>query len=238
MSVRLRALMLAGAMALSGCGGGAAKPELDAGPSAPAGAPTPAPEAVASPRAAARMLSEVQFDAAMQGALAPTDAYQEERNYTAILARADVSEDQKARALYMRALVRGTTASNLNGAINDYDSLLRMIPAEHRLFRMATDGRAYAVRQKQAIDARVARGPAAQQPAAYVDDLMYLGRHAEAVGFIRAQRFSPTPLQAEKLTKLGFMCEGPGYAGPAFNWGTHLVHWCDTRPSAPARTSP
>ena len=179
-------------------------------------------------------LSETQYDDVMKAAQVPFDAYKEERNYTAILQRADLTPDQKLRTLYLRAVVRGTTASNLNGALQDYATLLSQLPPEHRLYKPATDNKIYGERQKEYIERRLAQGPKAQPAREFLDDLLAIGRHADAVAFMKSSNMSPSDLQIEKFAKLGYMCEGPGYGGPQFRWGSsktgyHDVHWCDLK---------
>jgi hypothetical protein len=182
----------------------------------------------------AAKLSETQYDDVMKAAQVPSDAYKEERNYTAILQRADLTPDQKLRTLYLRAVIRGTTASNLNGALQDYATLLSQLPPEHRLYKSATDNRTYGERQKEYIEQRIAKGPRAQPAKDFLDDLIALGRHTDAVAFVKSSGMAPSDLQVEKFAKLGYMCEGPGYGGPQFRWGYsntgyHDVHWCDLK---------
>lgn len=183
---------------------------------------------------AAARLSETQYDDVMKAAQVPSDAYKEERNYSAILQRADLTPDQKLRTLYLRAVIRGTTASNLNGSLEDYATLLSQLPPEHRLFKSATDNKAYAEKQKGYIEGRLAKGPRGRPANEYVEDLLSMGRHQEAMAFIKSSGLSPSDLQVEKFAKLGYMCEGPGYGGPQYRWGYsntgyHDVRWCDLK---------
>lgn len=179
-------------------------------------------------------LSETQYDEVMRAAQVPSDAYKEERNYTAILKRADLSDDQKLRTLYIRAVIRGTTASNLEGSLQDYNELLSKLPPDHRLFKSSTDNKAYAERQKGYIEGRLAKGPAGEPAKDYLEDLLMIGRHQDAIAFVKSGRVQPSELQVEKFAKLGFMCEGTGYGGPQFRWGAsntgyHDVRWCDMK---------
>jgi hypothetical protein len=179
-------------------------------------------------------LTETQYDDVMKAARVPDNAYKEERNYTAIMQRGDLTPDQKLRTLYLRAVIRGTTASNLNGSIEDYTTLVGQLTPEHPLFKRANDNKAYAITQKGYIEGRLAKGPKGEPANDYITDLLSMGRHAEAVTFIKSGGGQPSELQVEKFAKLGYMCEGPGYGGPAFRWGYtntgyHDVHWCDVK---------
>ena len=150
------------------------------------------------------------------------------RHFT--LARPELDNEQRLRVQGMRAAVRSTTAANLVGAISDYDQMIRIAPAGHRLAKVAVDEKAYSETQKGYIDRRIAAGPA-PNPVQYFNDLMQLGRHADAASFAKASMIDLTSLQAEKLAKAGFLCEGPGYGGRAYRWGgsgaAHTVYWCD-----------
>ena len=153
-------------------------------------------------------------------------------NLTRILERPELDTDQRLRVLGMRAAVRSTTASNLIGAIADYEQMVRIAPSYHRLAKVAADEKAYSETQKSYIDRRIAAGPS-PNPAQYFSDLMQLGRHAEAASFAKASMIDLSANQAEKLTKAGFLCEGPGYTGRSYRWGggagSRTVYWCDAR---------
>lgn len=208
-----RSLVLAAALLLGACASGA--------PEAP-----PAPI----------MLSDAQYDAAMQAAQNPSDAFAEERNYTALLARKDLTSDQLLRTQYRRAVIRGTTASNLTGSIADYEQLVAKLPPDHRLAKPATDNLAYARTQRGFVEGRISKGPRAQPAREYLEDLMFMGRFEEAKAFVKSS-VSPSDLQVEKFAKAGLMCEGEGYAGYRWgysNTGYHNVNWCDAKAGATA----
>jgi hypothetical protein len=193
---------------------------LSACSSAPSIAPTPA------------VLTDVQYDAAMKAAQNPSDPFAEERNYTALLSRTDLSSEQLIRTQFMRAVIRGTTASDLAGSIADYEDLLARLPAEHGLFKRATDNLAYAKTQRGYIEGRIAKGPRAQPAREYLADLLSMGRFEDAKAFVKSGASSPSELQVEKFAKKGLMCEGSGYTG--FRWGYsntgyHTVGWCDAK---------
>ena len=78
------------------------------------------------------------------------------------------------------------------------------------------------------------RGPgqAANWPN-YFNDLMQLGRHQDAIAFAQTAKLRLSAAQAERLTEAGYLCEGAGFSGPSFQWGSagagyHVVYWCDT----------
>jgi hypothetical protein len=182
------------------------------------------------PEPAPTALSETEFKRLVSLAQVPDNPFREDQNLTRILARPELDNEQRLRVLGMRAAVRSTTAANLVGAISDYDQMIRIAPAGHRLAKVAVDEKAYSETQKGYIDRRIAAGPA-PNPVQYFNDLMQLGRHADAASFAKASMIDLTSLQAEKLAKAGFLCEGPGYGGRAYRWGgsgsAHTVYWCD-----------
>jgi hypothetical protein len=178
--------------------------------------------------------TDAQFKSIMSAALAPNDPFVEDRNLTAILARAEITLDQRLQVLAMRAAGRGTTGSNLMGAIADYEEIIQTAPRGHRLAKVAVDEKAYLETQKGYLDRRVAAGPgAAANWNGYFNDMMQLGRHQEAVNFAKGAKMKLSAPQAEKLTRAGYLCEGALYSGPSFQWGSgssgyHVVYWCDS----------
>ena len=177
-------------------------------------------------------LSETEYEATMKAARNPSDPFAEERMYSDILARRDLSQEQLIRTQFMRAIIRGTTASNLAGSIADYEDLAKRLAPEHELFKRITDNLAYAVAQRGHIEGRIAKGLRGQRPNEYLEDLLLMGRFEEAKVLVKNGSVSPSDLQVEKFAQRGLMCEGPGYGG--FRWGYsntgyHAVGWCDTK---------
>ena len=84
------------------------------------------------------------------------------------------------------------------------------------------------------ISFAVAAGPGqAANWSAYFNDLMQLGRHQDAIAFARTAKLRLGAAQAERLTEAGYLCEGAGFSGPSYQWGSsgagyHVVYWCDT----------
>jgi len=178
--------------------------------------------------------TDAEFRAMMSGAMAPDNPFAEDRNLTAILSRAEITLDQRLQVLAMRAAGRSTTGSNLMGAIADYEEIIQTAPLDHRLLRVARDEKAYSETQKTYLDRRIAAGPGqAANWSAYFNDLMQLGRHQDAIAFARTAKLRLGAAQAERLTEAGYLCEGAGFSGPSYQWGSsgagyHVVYWCDT----------
>jgi hypothetical protein len=178
--------------------------------------------------------TEAEFRSLMSSAMVPDNPFAEDRNLTAILSRAEITLDQRLQVLAMRAAGRSTTGSNLMGAIADYEEIIQTAPLDHRLLRVARDEKAYSETQKTYLDRRIAAGPGQTTNwSAFFNDLMQLGRHQDAIAFAKSSKLRLSSLQAEKLTKAGYLCEGAGYSGPSFQWGGpnggyHVVYWCDT----------
>jgi tetratricopeptide (TPR) repeat protein len=178
--------------------------------------------------------TDAQFRAMMSAAMVPDNAFAEDRNLTAILSRSEITLDQRLQVLAMRAAARSTTGANLMGAIADYEEIIQTAPQDHRLLRVARDEKAYSETQKTYLDRRIAAGPGqATNWSNYFNDLMQLGRHQDAIAFAKTAKLRLSTAQAERLTEAGYLCEGVGYSGPSFQWGSagagyHVVYWCDT----------
>jgi hypothetical protein len=185
-------------------------------------------------RATAATPTPAEFKAIMSSALVPDNPFAEDRNLTAILSRREITLEQRLEVLAMRAAGRSTTGSNLMGAIADYEEIIQTAPQDHRLLKVARDEKAYSETQKTYLDRRIAAGPgqAANWPN-YFNDLMQLGRHQDAIAFAKTAKLRLSAAQAERLTEAGYLCEGAGFSGPSFQWGSagagyHVVYWCDT----------
>lgn len=177
-----------------------------------------------------------QFKAAMDAtrttsSLPGGDDFARVRALTALMERPEVTPEQKIEALYLRAVLKGTTADDRVGAIADYQAVIDTAPEGHRLIKPATENRDYAKTQMEHINRRLAQGPSSPD---YLNDLLQSGRHADAAKHVRERNIKPTNLQIEKLHKIGLLCEGPGYSGPSYTWGYGntrqvTVQWCDTK---------
>jgi hypothetical protein len=178
--------------------------------------------------------TDAEFKTIMNDAMAPDNPFAEDRNLTAILSRAEITLDQRLQVLAMRAAGRSTTGSNLMGAIADYEEIIQTAPEDHRLLRVARDEKAYSETQKAYLDRRIAAGPGpAANWSTYFNDLMQLGRHQDAIAFAKTAKLRLSAPQAERLTEAGYLCEGAGFSGPSYQWGSagagyHVVYWCDT----------
>jgi hypothetical protein len=187
-----------------------------------------------NPNGRAATPTDSQFKAILSQAAAPDNPFAEDRNLTAILSWPEITLDQRLQVLAIRAAGRSTTGSNLMGAIADYEEIIQTAPLEHRLLRVARDEKAYSETQKTYLDRRIAAGPGQQANwSAYFNDLMQLGRHQDAIAFAKTAKLRLSAAQAERLTEAGYLCEGAGFSGPSFQWGSagagyHVVYWCDT----------
>ncbi len=182
---------------------------------------------------AAPPLSDAEYQKVFEASRSPSDVFEEDRNLSSLLARSDLTLDQRLRTLNYRAIGRSTTGENKNGAIADYEEMLRLAPSDHPLVARVTEDLDYVRQQKGYIEERLndrARSDSRQR----FQDLLALGRHDEAVQFMRQSNLQPQPIYVEKLAKLGYLCEGPGYSGVNYQWGSagagyHVVFWCDSR---------
>jgi hypothetical protein len=178
-------------------------------------------------------LSQEQFDTLMKAppaTLPGTDYFGQERAITALLARDDLTTEQRLTALMQRANLRGTIAENRPGAVEDYNAVLALAPEGHRFIAIATERKTYTETQVGHLVRRLnAPGPGSQR----IQDMLAMGQHDEAAKFFR-DGLGSALYTVETLHKLGYLCEGGGYSGPTYNWGSEntrrvVVRWCDTK---------
>jgi hypothetical protein len=176
-------------------------------------------------------LSDAEFQNVFEAARDSSNAFQEDHNLTEILARTDLSLEQRLKALNFRAIGRSTTGENKNGAIEDYEEVLRLAPPDYPSLARVREDLDYVRQQKRYIEDRL-NGRARTDNSQRFQDLLSLGRHEEAVAFMRQSSLKPHAVYIEKLAKLGYLCEGPGYSGQSYQWGAsdtglHTVYWCN-----------
>lgn len=178
-------------------------------------------------------LGEQEFQALMKAppaTLPGTDFFGQERAITALLNRNDLTDEQRLTALLQRANLRSTIAENRPGAVQDYDAVLALAPPGHPSIARAEERKAYVLTQIGHIERRLnGRTDGSQR----IQDLISMGRHDEAAQFLRDGKGSSL-YTVEMLHKLGYLCEGPGYSGPSYSWGSEntrkpTVRWCDTK---------
>jgi hypothetical protein len=180
-------------------------------------------------------LSDVEFQKIFDAARTQNDAFQEDRNLTSVLSRTDLTLEQRLKMLNFRAIGRSTTGENKNGAIADYEEVLKLAPQDHPIVARVREDLDYVRQQKRYIDDRL-DGRARTDNNQRFQDLLALGRHDEAVAFMKQAGVKPHAIYIEKLAKLGYLCEGPGYSGTSYQWGAsntgyHTVYWCDSPPA-------
>jgi hypothetical protein len=182
---------------------------------------------------APKVLADAEFQQMFDAARVSNDAFREDRNLTSILSRTDLSLQQRIKTLNFRAIGRSTTGENKNGAIADYEELLRLAAPGDPLIPRVQENLDYVKQQKKYIEDRL-EGRARSSNDDRFQDLLALGRHDEAAAFMKQSGLKPNSIYIEKLAKLGYLCEGPGYSGPSYRWGYentgfHTVYWCDGR---------
>ena len=180
-------------------------------------------------------LSDAEFEKVLDTARTRDDAFQEDRNLTTLLERPNLTMEQRLRTLVVRAIGRSTVAENKNGAIADYEEVLSLAPPNHPLVARVREDLDYVRQQKRYIEDRL-QGRARTDNNQRFQDLLALGRHDEAAAFMRQAGLSPHAIYIEKLAKLGYLCEGPGYSGASYQWGAsntgyHVVYWCNSPPA-------
>ena len=160
-------------------------------------------------------------------ALIEADPYRAEARLSTLLARTDITTQQRADALYHRAGLRRLGAENRLGAADDYTEMLALAP-DHALSekaRLELDYTREDIASLQAGLQRIMNLPN------WFESAWVLGRHEEAAARYQRSGISPTPTQVAKLRARGFICGAEGEGGPVHQLGderTDLegVTWC------------
>lgn len=142
-----------------------------------------------------------------------------------LLARPDLTEDQRLDALYLRAGKRWEARYNLPGAINDFERALSLRPEDARATR-ASRQKIFAATEIEHAQRRLAR---LQTLPAWFDDKVLMGDVDAAAERYRTSGLTPTDAHLYLLREAGFVCDGDGERvhqfGPAPEYVADAV-WC------------
>ncbi|NQY15314.1 MAG: hypothetical protein HRT81_15880 [Henriciella sp.] len=161
---------------------------------------------------------------------------------TSLLARTDLTPNQRANVLFLRAEKRLDSRFNLPGAIADFDAFVTAIPEDPRV-ATAERRKIFATSEIDQAQRRLAN---LQNLPNWFDDKVLMGDVAAAAARYRKSGLTPNESQVYLLREAGFICEAssvdtaspesatdPGEEGsPVHNFGTlrddvEGAVWCD-----------
>ena len=206
--------------ALAACASTTADGELE-----PAVAPDPAP-VVSEPAATS------PFDLAMD-TVATLSAQGNEQaaidRLTQLLGNPDLTDEEKASALYARAQLRYGEGNDVYGAISDIGEMLALMP-DHPDAVAASEMRDIARGEATSLNFLLEQGN--QSRTERFETLFRLGEHQEAMDLMLDAGLTPSNDYLIDLYQMGYLCEGEEYGGPIFNGvepdGTRrALQYCD-----------
>ena len=153
-------------------------------------------------------MSQAGFDEVFTRAQSNPSPASVDKALSELLNRTDLSEMQRAEALYLRADKRWRGKFNAPGAASDYERFLQMRPLDSK-----------------AADARRHQG------SKWFDDKVIMGAFPEAAARYRRSGLTPTERQTYTLREGGYICSGGSAGqrvhkyGPTPSYAAGLV-WC------------
>ena len=122
---------------------------------------------------------------------------------TELLARNDLTVDQRASALYLRAEKRFDGKYNVPGALEDYAAFTALVPEDPRLLNIERR-RVFAATEIENAQRRLAQ---LQTLSAWFDDKVLMGDFADAAARYKTSGLTPTDQQLYLLREAGYVCD-------------------------------
>lgn len=150
-----------------------------------------------------------------------------DRDLSALLARTDLSEDQRARAFYLRAMKRWRGGVNKPGAVADFEAFLKLRPIDPK----ASEARRNQGFARNEIRGHESRLRQLQPLTTWFDEKVAMGGLREAAQRYKNSRLTPTERQIYTLREAQYVCvnSSGGQAvhnyGPVPSYASGLV-WC------------
>lgn len=133
---------------------------------------------------------------------------------TQLLGRPDLTDTEKASALYTRAQLRYGAGNNVYGAIDDLDEMLDLAP-EHPEAAAAMALRDTARGEATSLNFLLEQG--GQSRTERFETLFRLGEHQEAMDLMLEAGLTPSNDYLIDLYQMGYLCQGEEYGGPIYN---------------------
>lgn len=148
-------------------------------------------------------MDPVSFDAEIAQLEATRGAALADAELGAFLGRTDLSPDQRATALLVRANKRLNTKFNVPGAIEDFDAFIAARPEDARV-ATAERRKLFAIEEIGAAQRRLAR---LQNLPDWFDDKVLMGELDAAATRYQTSGLTPNAAQFYLLRESGFVCE-------------------------------
>lgn len=148
---------------------------------------------------------------------------------TQLLGNPDLTDEEKASALYARAKLRYGDGNDVFGAISDLDEMLALAPAHSKAIE-ASELRDTARGEATSLNFLLEQGT--QSRTERFETLFRLGQHQDAMDLMLEAGLTPSNDYLIDLYQMGYLCEGEEYGGPIFNGvepdGTRrALQYCD-----------
>ena len=137
-----------------------------------------------------------------------SSAVSSDATLTDMLARTDLTQDQRAEALYLRSKKRFEGKFNVPGALADYDAFALLLPEDPRLTSIERH-KVFASSEIENAQRRLAQ---LQNLSDWFDDKVLMGELDAAAARYRSAGLTPTAEQLRVLTDGGFICAAEGEA--------------------------
>lgn len=178
------------------------------------------------------MMEQASFNTELERARANPSPPSADRILSSLLSRTDITDAQRAEALFLRAEKRRLGNFNLPGAVSDYEAFLALRPLDSKA--------AFAKRDlgfsKTSIRSAERRLAGLQTLPAWFNDKVLMGRLPEAASRYERSGLTPTERQVYTLREAGYIC-ATGSGKRVHNYGAmpsyvQNLTWCAAKPVA------
>ena len=123
---------------------------------------------------------------------------------TSLLVRTDLTPQQRANALFLRADKRWTAKYDLPGAIEDFEAFLALAPEDARISEVKRD-EVFAATEIENAQRRLA---GLQNITDWFDDKVLMGELDDGAARYKKAGLTPTDLHLYLLREAGYICTG------------------------------
>lgn len=145
-----------------------------------------------------------QFDTEIEQIAKNPSVVSAEAALTRLLARPDLTPEQRVEVTYQRAAKRWDGKYDLPGAIADFDSFLALAPEDARVSTVGRD-KVFAASEIENAQRRLA---GLQNITDWFDDKMMMGDLDEGAARYKKSGLTPTDLHLYMMREAGYICDG------------------------------
>lgn len=178
------------------------------------------------------VMEQVSFSSALERARTNPSPPSADLGLSNLLSRTDLTSEQRAEALFLRAEKRRLGNYNLPGAVADYEAFLVLRPLDSKASFAKRDV-GFARNSIRSAERRLAY---IQTLPAWFDDKVLMGRLPEAAARYERSGLTPTERQIYTLREAGYIC-ATGSGKRVHNYGAlpsyaQNLTWCAAKPVA------